>query len=114
MWALDLPDRVLTRTLMSWCFDFIANPWIARGGPALAAAAGLTDVRTRLFPIVFQDLAAADSMTGLTKVAGAAAAQGVVSGDEAAAFGDALAARQAERSFFMCGAVIATVGRVPQ
>jgi ubiquinone/menaquinone biosynthesis C-methylase UbiE len=113
MWALDLGDRALTRKLMAWWFDFIANPWVARSGPALAAAAGLTDVRTRLFPIVFQDLSAADSMTGLTKIAGAASAQGVVTADEAAAFGDALAARQAERSFFMCGAVIATVGRVP-
>ncbi|GAA0538204.1 class I SAM-dependent methyltransferase [Paractinoplanes ferrugineus] len=113
MWALDLPDRSLARTLTAWWFDFIANPWVARTGPVLAKAAGLVDVRTRLFPIVFDDLAAADAMTGLNALGPAAAAQGVVPIEVADEFVESLRRRQEEGTFFMCGAVIATVGRVP-
>ena len=113
MWALDHPDRDLTRTLLTWWFDFIANPWIARGMRARLNAAGLADVRVMLLPIVLYGLESADAMTGISKAAAAAAAQGVISEAEQRRFDEELTARDRADRFFMCGTVIATIGRRP-
>jgi hypothetical protein len=63
-------------------------------------------------PIILPSLAAADAMTGLRRIAGAAAAHGVITDDQRAAFDTDLAERAERGRFFMCGAMIVTVGRV--
>lgn len=113
MWALDTRDIPLNRSLLGWWFDFIANPWIARQMRALFAATGLHDVRTSVHPITMFDLEAADAMTGITRAATMAAEQGVISEQQRQDFDRELRAHQADGRFFMCGAVIATVGRRP-
>jgi ubiquinone/menaquinone biosynthesis C-methylase UbiE len=114
MWALDHSDRHLTRTLLAWWFDVIANPWIARGMPARLDAAGLREVRVSLLPIVLHDLQAADAMTGITKAATAAAAQGVITAGQQRAFDAELSDRDRAGRFFMCGTVIAASGLRPE
>lgn len=114
MWALDHPNLALTRSLLTWWFDFIANPWIARQMPGRFGAAGLLDIDVSLQPIVLLSLEAADAMTGLTKTAGAAATQGVITQAQQAEFDRELAARDEEGRFFMFGSIIASVGRRPR
>lgn len=114
MWALDHPDKDLTRTLLAWWFDVIANPWIARGMRARMGAAGLEEVGVALLPIVLYGLEAADAMTGISKAAAAAAAQGLITPDEQRRFDEELAARDRAGRFLMCGTVIATAGHRPQ
>jgi ubiquinone/menaquinone biosynthesis C-methylase UbiE len=111
MWALDARDIQLTRSLLGWWFDFIANPWIARQMRALFSATGLHDVRTRVLPITIFDLDEADAITGITRAATVAAEQGIISPAQQQDFDRELRAHQADGQFFMCGAVIATVGR---
>lgn len=113
MWALDARDIQLTRTLLGWWFDFIANPWIARQTRALFTATGLHDVQTTVLPITMFDLAIADAITGITRAATMAAEHGVISTQQQRDFDRELRDQQAGGRFFMCGAVIATVGRRP-
>jgi ubiquinone/menaquinone biosynthesis C-methylase UbiE len=113
MWALDTRDIRLTRTLLGWWFDFIANPWIARQMRSLFAATGLLDVTSSVHPITMFDLDTADAMTGITRAASLAAEQGVIDERQRQDFDRELRVHQADGRFFMCGAVIATVGRRP-
>jgi ubiquinone/menaquinone biosynthesis C-methylase UbiE len=113
MWALDGSPPGLVRSLLTWWFDIIANPWVARQMPAWCLAAGLVDLDVSVLPIVLRDLGPADAMTGLTKAAGAAADQGVISPAEREAFDRELADRAAHGRFFMCGAIIVSVATRP-
>jgi len=114
MWALDHSDRTLTRTLLTWWFDVITNPWIARGMPTRFRGAGLEDVDVSLLPIVLHSLEAADAMTGVAKAATAAAAQGVITPEQQRAFDAELSDRDRTGRFFLCGTVIATTGARPR
>lgn len=105
MWALDMADRELTRTLLTWWFDHIANPWIGRRHPGLLRTAGAADVQVRVMPLVFAELPAADVLTGITMAARAAAAEGVIGPAQADAWEDELRAREAEGGFLMYGAL---------
>jgi SAM-dependent methyltransferase len=113
MWALDSPDLPVTRSLLAWWFDFIANPWIARRTPAMFGAAGMGDVAIAVKPVVLPSLESADAMTGLRRAAALATANGVITDAQAADFDAHLAAADQQGRFFMCGAVIATVGHTP-
>jgi SAM-dependent methyltransferase len=113
MWALDHPQVEVTRSLLAWWFGFITNPWIARQMPARFGAAGLVDLTVSLRPILLPSLDSADAMTGITRTAAAGAAQGVITAAQQAEFDRELVARDKAGRFFMCGAIIATVGTRP-
>lgn len=113
MWALDSADIALTRTVLTWWFDNIANPWVARRTPAALRRAGLRDQQVRLVPILLQDLDAADGVTGLTRAATAAARAGVISEPQREAFDADLADAQLAGRFLLAGAMVATVATVP-
>lgn len=113
MWALDMSDRALTRTLMSWWVDNVPNPWMGRQLAGLLRAAGVEDVRIELAPIVLRDLAAADGVVGLGKVATWAREQDVVPAPAAEAWGSELLRRDAEDQFLLCGAIVVAHGRAP-
>lgn len=113
MWALDGADIPLTRTVLTWWFDNIANPWIARRTPAAMRRAGLVDLEVRLLPILLLDVDAADGVTGLTRAASAAARAGVIGERERDAFDADLAEAQLAGRFLLAGAMVATVGTVP-
>jgi ubiquinone/menaquinone biosynthesis C-methylase UbiE len=113
MWAPDAADRETTRAVLAHWFDYIANPWVARQVPGLFRAAGVEDVQVTVLPVIMTDLEAADAMTGLGRAAKLIAAEGVITAEQAQAWDDDLRARQANGSFFMCGAMLVTHGRVP-
>lgn len=113
MWAPDAADRETTRAVLARWFDYIANPWVARQVPGLFRAAGVEDIQVTVLPVIMTDLEAADAMTGLGRAAKLIAAEGVITAEQAQAWDDDLRARQANGSFFMCGAMLVTHGRVP-
>jgi ubiquinone/menaquinone biosynthesis C-methylase UbiE len=113
MWAPDATDRETTRTVLARWFDYIANPWIARQVPGLFRSAGVEDIQVTVLPVIMTDLEAADAMTGLGRAAKLIAAEGSITAEQAQAWDDDLRGRQADGSFFMCGAMLVTHGRVP-
>jgi ubiquinone/menaquinone biosynthesis C-methylase UbiE len=112
MWALDSRNIQLTRRILTWWFDAISNPWAARQMRARFAAAGLGGIAVSIVPITLLSRVAANAMTGIDQAARTAADEGVITAEEAREFDEELAARQDNDAFFMCGAIIATVGEV--
>ena len=113
LWAPDLDDRPLTRTIMNWWSDHVPNPWVARRFRDLLVTAGAVDVTLTLLPVVLTSLAAADALTWIGRAADAAAAQGVVDAGAARAWGAELVRRDAEGRFLMFGVVVAATGTRP-
>lgn len=113
MWAPDVRNRTLARTVLHWWFDQITNPWIARQQLANFVDAGLRDVTTLARPIVLRTLDAATAMTGIAYAARAAADAGVISAKERDEFDSELRTADAESRFFMCGVIIVTLGSKP-
>ena len=110
LWAPDLDDRRLTRTIMNWWSDHVPNPWVARRLRDLFVRAGAADVRVRLQPVVLTSLAAADALTWIGKAAQAAGAKGVVDAGEARAWGEEILRRDAEGRFLMFGTFVVATG----
>lgn len=110
LWAPDLADRELTRTIMNWWSDHVPNPWVARRLRGLFAAAGAVDITVRLQPVVLTSLAAADALTWIGKAAAVAGAQQVVDPDAARAWGEEITRRDAEGSFLMFGTFVVVSG----
>ncbi len=108
LWAPDLDDRQVTRTIMNWWSDHVPQPWVARRLRDLLVRAGAQDVRVKLQPVVLTSLAAADSLTWIAKAPAAAAAKGVVPADQAAAWGAEILRRDAEGRFLMFGTFVVT------
>jgi SAM-dependent methyltransferase len=111
MWAPAMSDTRVTRTLLHWWFDHIANPWIGRQLPGLFRSAGAADVKISLKPLIMTDPAAADAVTGLCGAGRVAAEQGIISQDDAAAWQREFARREADHSFLMYGVVVVVRGR---
>jgi hypothetical protein len=111
MWAPDVTDTELTRTLLNWWFGHIRHPWSGRRLPGLLRAAGAADVTARLAPVVLSDLAAADAVTGLLGAVRRAAEQDVVPADRAAAWEEDARRRDAEGRFMLFGAMVIAQGR---
>ncbi|WP_320784008.1 methyltransferase domain-containing protein [Streptomyces sp. CRN 30] len=110
LWAPDLSDHRLTRTVMNWWSDHVPNPWAARRLRGLLTAAGAADVTVRLQPVVLTSLAAAHSLTWIGKAAAVAGAQGVVDAAAARAWGEELLRRDAEGTFLMFGTFVVVTG----
>jgi ubiquinone/menaquinone biosynthesis C-methylase UbiE len=112
MWALDAADIPLTRTVLTWWFDNIANPWAGRRSPALLRRNGLAGLEVSQLPITLLALDAADAITGVTRAAGAAAAAGVITAEQRDRFDADLAAAEREGRFLLCGSMVVSVGTV--
>ncbi|WP_327660272.1 MULTISPECIES: methyltransferase domain-containing protein [unclassified Streptomyces] len=110
LWAPDLADRGLTRTIMNWWGDHVPNPWVARRLRGLLADAGAVDITLRLQPVALTSLSAAHALTWVGKAADMAAAQGVVDADAARAWGEEILRRDAEGSFLMLGTFVVVSG----
>ncbi|MFE4368963.1 methyltransferase domain-containing protein [Streptomyces sp. NPDC056835] len=110
LWAPDLADRELTRTIMNWWGDHVPNPWVARRLRGLFAQAGAVDITVRLRPVVLTSLASADSLTWIGKAAALAGAQGIVDEAAARAWGEEILRRDAEGSFLMFGTFVVVSG----
>jgi SAM-dependent methyltransferase len=113
MWALDAADIPLTRTVLTWWFDNIANPWAARRSPALLRRNGLAGLQVSQLPITLLDLGAAAAITGVTRAAGAAAAAGVITAGQRERFDADLHAAAREGRFLLCGSMVVTAGTAP-
>ncbi|GLW63925.1 hypothetical protein Arub01_21690 [Actinomadura rubrobrunea] len=111
MWAPDLDDREAVRTVLTWWFDNIRNPWIGRRLPGLLRAAGLAEVQVTMMPVVLDGIAAADSLTGFGDAVRRAGELGVLPGARARALTRQIAAREADGGFLMFGAMIIAEGR---
>ncbi|MFC4499170.1 MULTISPECIES: methyltransferase domain-containing protein [Streptomyces] len=110
LWAPDLDDRRLTRTIMNWWSDHVPNPWVARQLRELFVRAGAQDVRVKLQPVVLTSLAAADALTWIGKAAAAAGAQGIADAEAARAWGEEILRRDAEGRFLMFGTFVVVTG----
>ncbi|CAL9375381.1 2-methoxy-6-polyprenyl-1,4-benzoquinol methylase, mitochondrial [Streptomyces sp. enrichment culture] len=110
LWAPDLSDLDVTRTIMNWWSDHVPNPWVARRLRGLLTRAGAVDVTVTLQPVVLTSLAAADSLTWIGKAAAVAGAQGVVDEAAARAWGEELLRRDAEGTFLMFGTFVVVTG----
>ncbi|CAN3983653.1 methyltransferase domain-containing protein [Kitasatospora purpeofusca] len=113
LWAPDLDDRGLTRRIMGWWGDHVPNPWVARQLRDLLVRAGARDVTVTARPVVLTSLVAADSLTWIGKAAGAAAAQGVATPEEAREWGEEILRRDAEGRFLMLGTFVIVSGTKP-
>jgi len=107
MWALDMTDRRLTRRIFGWWSDYVPNPWVARQFPGLLRAVGAADVSVVPYPVALTSLRAADALTWIGRAAATAAAQGIITADEAQAWGTELTQRDAEGRFLLLGVFVA-------
>jgi ubiquinone/menaquinone biosynthesis C-methylase UbiE len=114
MWAPDLTDRESTRTVLTWWFDNVRNPWIGRRLPGVLRAAGLGEVQVTVMPVVLKGIAAADGLTGLMDALRRAGELGVISVDRARAMREEAAVRDADGGFLMYGAMALAEGRSPE
>jgi SAM-dependent methyltransferase len=110
MWAPDLADRELTRTLMHWWVDHIRHPWMGRQLPGLLREAGAAEVSTTILPIVLTSLAAADAIIGIGRIAETAIKEGVAPAERVSAWQEELIRRDAEGRFLVCGAIVVASG----
>lgn len=111
MWAPDLDDREAARTVLTWWFDNIRNPWIGRRLSGLLRAAGLAEVQVKPIPVVLDGIAAADGLTGLSDAVRRAGEVGVLPSERARALTENIAAREADGGFLMYGVIILAEGR---
>ncbi|MDL4774103.1 MULTISPECIES: methyltransferase domain-containing protein [Thermomonosporaceae] len=111
MWAPDLDDREAARTVLTWWFDNIRNPWIGRRLSGLLRAAGLVEVQARLMPVVLDGIAAADGLTGFSDAVRRAGELGVLAPERARALTGNIVEREADGGFLMYGAMILAEGR---
>lgn len=111
MWAPDLDDREATRTVLTWWFDNIRNPWIGRRLSGLLRAAGLAEVQVKPMPVVLDGIAAADGLTGFSDAVRRAGEVGVLPPDRVRALTDNIAEREADGGFLMYGVIILAEGR---
>lgn len=114
MWAPDLTDRESVRTVLSWWFDNIRNPWIGRRLPGVLVAAGARDIRVTVMPVVLQGLAAADGLTGLMDAVHRAGEVGVIPAARARALREEALGLDADGGFLMFGAMALAEGRRPE
>jgi ubiquinone/menaquinone biosynthesis C-methylase UbiE len=110
MWAPDLDDRELTRRIVTWWGDHVPNPWVARRLRDLFVRAGARDVAVTLQPVVLSSLAAADSLTLISRAAAAAEAQGVVPAEQARQWDEEIVRRDREGRFLMFGVFVVVTG----
>ncbi|GAA1774746.1 methyltransferase domain-containing protein [Actinomadura chokoriensis] len=111
MWAPDLDDREAARTVLTWWFDNIRNPWIGRRLSGLLRAAGLAEVQVKPIPVVLDGIAAADGLTGLSDAVRRAGEVGALPPERARALTENIAAREADGGFLMYGVIILAEGR---
>ncbi|WP_131736993.1 methyltransferase domain-containing protein [Actinomadura roseirufa] len=111
MWAPDLTDIEAARTVLTWWFDHIRNPWIGRRLHGLLGAAGLCDVEVTVMPVVLRGVAAADGLTGLVGALRRAGELGVIPADRARAMREEAALRDTQGGFQMYGAMVLAEGR---
>lgn len=107
MWALDMADRLLTRRILNWWGDHVPHPWVARQLPGLLREAGAAAVSVRLYPVAVSTLRAADALTWIGKAAATATTQGVITAEEARAWNEELAKRDATGRFLLLGVFVA-------
>lgn len=113
MWAVNAGDIAVTRRLLAWWVDHIRNPWMGRQLPSLAAAAGITELRVTVLPLVLHGLAAADGVIGLGKVANAARAAAVLDASTIDAWQSQVERQDAEGRLLTLGALVVVSGVRP-
>ncbi|MEU8803925.1 methyltransferase domain-containing protein [Spirillospora sp. NPDC048819] len=111
MWAPDLTDREAARTVLTWWFNNIRNPWIGRRLHGLLGAVGLRDVRVTVMPVALRTVAEADGLTGLMDALRRAGELGVVPADRARSMREEAALRDTQGGFQMYGAMVLAEGR---
>lgn len=114
MWAPDLTDRESVQTVLSWWFDNIRNPWIGRRLAGVLAAAGASDVRITVMPIVLRGTAAANELTGLMDAVDRAGSAGVIPAERVRALREEALERDADGGLLMLGAMVLAEGRRPE
>jgi SAM-dependent methyltransferase len=108
--VVDAADRALTRRILGfWCDRIVRNGWIGRALPGLFRAAGLTGLQVEPVTLVLNDLATANTVCPLARVAETAAAQGVLPREAAAAWVAGLEESSRAGAFF--AAVTGFAGR---
>jgi SAM-dependent methyltransferase len=107
-------DRALTRRIADYqCDRRVRNGWMGRGLLALARDCGLADLATDTATAIFTDLSLATELLHLRKAADEAAAAGVISAADGAAWMTQLEQAAAAGRFFSALSVFGVSGRKP-
>jgi ubiquinone/menaquinone biosynthesis C-methylase UbiE len=110
---VDAPDRALTRRLLNFYCDGYRDGWMGRRLPGLFRAAGLTEIIVEPVPVLLTDLAQANVVLALEDTVRRAAAAGVVSTDEGAAWLDGLRTASEHGHFFAAITAFMVMGCKP-
>ena len=109
-YLVDAPDRDLTRRILQARCDRFPSGWVGRQLPRLLRAAGLEVLSVVPLTACYTRLAQADTVSLLRSSAARAAADGVISAAEEAAWIQSLEQRDRDGDFFASGTLFIAVG----
>lgn len=110
---VDSNDQAVTRQIVRYGCDAIRNGWIGRKLRSMFLDVGFEDVKVSGIVIILTNLALADRIFGLTDIAHSAADAGVITGDQAMAWLDALRRSDRTGRVFVSATGYLVVGRKP-